>query len=151
MISHPKNLPLAREIKDAIYDVLRKMDTPKFDWMKFKAMMEASGRYQLELIRDSKDDVVRYNVKCDGRRYNASQIGANVTALKILREYERIKREQEKLRQQTTAQNNPVAKTAQTKTPVTQNTALLKSSVNGIGNDSRHYIGTFITIQYIEG
>ena len=115
------------EIKDAIYDVLHKIDTPKFDWMKFKAMMEASGRYQLELIRDSKDDVVRYNVKCDGRRYNASQIGANVTALKILREYERIKREQEKLRQQTTAQNNPVAKTAQTKTPVTQNTALLKS------------------------
>lgn len=117
------------EIKDAIYDVLRKMDdTPKFDWMKFKAMMEASGRYQLELIRDSKDDVVRYNVKCDGRIYNASQIGANVTALKILREYERIKREQEKLRQQTTSLNKLVAKTEQTKQLVTKNSALPKST-----------------------
>ncbi len=116
------------EIKDAIYDVLRKMDTPKFDWMKFKAMMEAPDRYQLELIRDSKDDVVRYNVKCDGKRYNASQVGANVTALKILREYERIKREQEKLRQQATAQNKLVEKTVQTKQPVTQNSVLPKST-----------------------
>ena len=117
-----------REIKDAIYDVLRKMDTPKFSWMKFKAMMEASGRYRLELIRDSRDDVVRYNVKCNGRMYNASQIGANVTALKILREYERIKREQEKLRQLAIAQNNPVTNTAQPKQPVTRNSKLLTST-----------------------
>lgn len=117
-----------REIKDAIYDVLRKMDTPKFSWMKFKAMMEASGRYRLELIRDSRDDVVRYNVKCNGRTYNASQIGANVTALKILREYERIKREQEKLRQQATAKNKPVTKPMQTKQSVKQTPALPKST-----------------------
>lgn len=117
-----------REIKDAIYDVLRKMDTPKFSWMKFKAMMEASGRYRLELIRDSRDDVVRYNVKCNGRTYNASQIGANVTALKILREYERIKREQEKLRQQATAKNKPVTKPVQTKQSVKQILALPKST-----------------------
>lgn len=117
-----------REIKDAIYDVLRKMDTPKFSWMKFKAMMEASGRYRLELIRDSRDDVVRYNVKCNGRTYNASQIGANVTALKILREYERIKREQEKLRQQATAKNKPVTKPVQTKQSVKQTPALPKST-----------------------
>ena len=117
-----------REIKDAIYDVLRKMDTPKFSWMKFKAMMEASGRYRLELIRDSRDDVVRYNVKCNGRTYNASQIGANVTALKILREYERIKREQEKLRQQATAKNKPLTKPAQTKQSVKQIPALPKST-----------------------
>ena len=103
------------EIKDAIYDVLRKMDTPKFDWMKFKAMMESSGHYQLELISDSKDNVVRYNVKCDGRIYNASQVGANVTALKILREYERIKREQEKLKQQPTAKNKLAVGPVQTK------------------------------------
>ena len=117
-----------REIKDAIYDVLRKMDTPKFSWMKFKAMMEASGRYRLELIRDSRDDVVRYNVICNGRTYNASQIGANVTALKILREYERIKREQEKLRQQATAKNKPVTKPVQTKQSVKQTPALPKST-----------------------
>ena len=115
------------EIKDAIYDVLRKMDTPKFDWMKFKTMMEASDRYQLELIRDSKDDVVRCNVKCGGRTYNASQIGANVTALKILREYERIKREQEKHRQQATIQKGPVAKQVQTRQSVTQNITLPKT------------------------
>ena len=107
------------EIKDAIYDALRKMDTPKFDWMKFKAMMEASDRYQMELIRDSKDDVVRYNVKCNGRTYNASQIGANVTALKIQREYERIQREQKRIRQQTAASNKPTAKPVQLKQAVT--------------------------------
>lgn len=117
-----------REIKDAIYDVLRKMDTPKFNWIKFKVMMEASGRYRLELIRDSRDDVVRYNVICNGRTYNASQIGANVTALKILREYERIKREQEKLRQQATAKNKPLTKPAQTKQSVKQIPALPKST-----------------------
>ncbi len=119
---------LKEEIKDAIYDVLRKMDTPKFDWMKFKAMMESSGRYQLELIRDSKDDVVRYNVKCDGRIYNASQIGANVTALKILREYESIKREQGKLRQQPTAKNKLAVGPVQTKQPVANGIALPKST-----------------------
>ena len=116
------------EIKDAIYNVLRKMDTPKFDWMKFKTMMEASGRYQLELISDSKDNVVKYNVKCDGKRYNASQIGANVTALKILREYERIKREQEKLKQQPTAKNKLAVGPVQTKQPVAHDIALPKST-----------------------
>ena len=91
-------------------------------------MMESSGRYQLELINDSKDNVARYNVKCDGRIYNASQVGANVTALKILREYERIKREQEKLKQQPTAKNKLAVGPVQTKQPVAHDIALPKST-----------------------
>lgn len=114
------------EIKDSIYDVLREMDTPKFDWMKFCRMMERSGRYKVELIRDSKSDVVRYNIKAGGRTYNASQIGANLTAKKIMREYDRIKREQEKLRQQAAAKNRQTAESVQPKHTFTPKTTQQK-------------------------
>ena len=97
------------EIKDAIYDVLREMDTPKFDWNKFVEMMQRSDIYQVDLKRDSKGNVVRYDVKCGGRTYNASQIGANVTARKIAREWERIRREKdERIRQRTATKAKPV-------------------------------------------
>lgn len=101
------------EIKDAIYDVLRQMNTPMFDWMKFVELLQKSGRYQVDLKRDTKGNVVRYDIKCGGRTYNASQIGAKITARKIVREWERIRREQEKATQRTA----PRPATSTTNTP----------------------------------
>lgn len=91
------------EIKDAVYGVLRDMNTQRFDWNKFVEMMQESGRYQIDLKRDSKGSVVRYNVMSGGRTYNASQIGPKLTAKKIVGEWERIHQELErksKLQQQ---------------------------------------------------
>lgn len=84
------------EIKDAVYGVLRDMNTQRFDWNKFVEMMQRSGRYRVDLKSDSNGNVVRYNIICDGRTYNASQIGPKLTAKKILREWELIQRAKQK-------------------------------------------------------
>ncbi len=86
------------EIKDAIYDILRSMNTPKFDWNQFIQMLEEktyldndgyTQHYQFEGRPDPKGGYYNYSVIRDGKKYNASQIGQKLTAKKIAKEYEK--------------------------------------------------------------
>lgn len=82
-------------IKDAIYDTLRSMNDSFFSWNTFELIMEIEHGCQVNLKRDSNDNVVNYTVtRGNSRPYSASQIGANVTAKKIVDEWKKEKRKQ---------------------------------------------------------
>ena len=68
------------EIKDALYDILRKMD--QFDWNSFQRMIEKHG-YSVELRRDTEGKIVGYTIKRGNSKYNASEIGRQLTASRI--------------------------------------------------------------------
>lgn len=84
-------------IKDAIYDTLRQMDDHIFSWQKFVDLMRYEHGCQVELKRDSNDNVVNYSVsRGKSKPFFASKIGANITAKKILDEW---RKEHAKLRE----------------------------------------------------
>ncbi len=68
------------EIKDALYGILSSMD--KFDWDVYLRKIKEHG-YSAELRRDSKGNVVGYRIMRGNSRYNASQIGRQLTAGRI--------------------------------------------------------------------
>lgn len=81
--------------KDAIYDTLRKMNDKTFSWDKFMDLMERNHGCQIDVKRDSRGDVVNYFIsRGENRPMPASQIGANITAKKIVGEWQK---EQNKL------------------------------------------------------
>ena len=81
--------------KDAIYDTLRKMNDKTFSWDKFMDLMERNHGCQIDVKRDSRGDVVNYFIsRGENRPMPASQVGANITAKKIVSEWQR---EQNKL------------------------------------------------------
>lgn len=95
-------------IKDAIYDTLRKMNYDNWDWNHFTRIMREDHGCYVNLKSDSKGNVVNYTVsRGNGRPYTASQIGANVTAKKIMEEWSK---EQNKLRQK---EQNPAKGTSE--------------------------------------
>ena len=81
--------------KDAIYDTLRQMNDKTFSWDRFIDLMERNHGCQIDVKRDSKGDVVNYFIsRGENRPMPASQIGANITAKKIVGEWQK---EQNKL------------------------------------------------------
>ena len=68
------------EIKNAIYDILRNMN--RFDWNSFQRMIEKHG-YSAELRRDTGGKIVGYTIKRGNSKYNASEIGRQLTASRI--------------------------------------------------------------------
>lgn len=86
------------EIEDAVYRVLRSMNTPMFDWARFQQMMEAetyigsegkTKNYQMDFKYDSNNNIVGWSIIRDDKKFNASQIGSKLTAKKISKEYEK--------------------------------------------------------------
>ena len=65
------------EIKEALYDILRKMN--RFDWGVFLQKIKERG-YSAELKKDSNGEVVGYRIKRGNSKYNASEIGRQQTA-----------------------------------------------------------------------
>lgn len=95
-----KDIPedIETEIKDNVYQVLRSMDGDSFSWDDFKTSLENRSylaedntwqNYEVDLRSDSKGDIVGWSVIRDGKKYNASQIGAKLTAKKIQKEWEK--------------------------------------------------------------
>lgn len=78
------------EIKDALYGILRSMD--KFDWGVYLRKIKEKG-YGAELRRDSKGNVVGYRIMRGNSRYNASQIGRQLTAGRIEATWKQLHRE----------------------------------------------------------
>ena len=68
------------EIKEALYDILRKMN--RFDWGVFLQKIKERG-YSAELKKDSNGEVVGYRIKRGNSKYNASEIGRQLTASRI--------------------------------------------------------------------
>ena len=68
------------EIKEALYDILRKMN--RFDWGAFLQKIKERG-YSAELKKDSNGEVVGYRIKRGNSKYNASEIGRQLTASRI--------------------------------------------------------------------
>ena len=68
------------EIKEALYDILRKMN--RFDWDVFLQKIKERG-YSAELKKDSNGEVVGYRIKRGNSKYNASEIGRQLTASRI--------------------------------------------------------------------
>ena len=68
------------EIKDALYDILRNMN--RFEWNSFQRMIEKHG-YSAELRRDTEGKIVGYTIKRGNSKYNASEIGRQLTASRI--------------------------------------------------------------------
>ena len=68
------------EIKNALYDILRNMN--RFDWNIFQRMIKKHG-YSAELRRDSGGKIVGYTIKRGNSKYNASEIGRQLTASRI--------------------------------------------------------------------
>ena len=68
------------EIKDALYDILRNMN--RFDWNVFLQKIKERG-YSAELKKDSNGEVVGYRIKRGNSKYNASEIGRQLTASRI--------------------------------------------------------------------
>ena len=68
------------EIKNALYDILRKMN--RFDWDVYLRMIKERG-YSAELKKDSNGEVVGYRIKRGNSKYNASEIGRQLTASRI--------------------------------------------------------------------
>ena len=68
------------EIKNALYDILRNMN--RFDWNVFQRMIKKHG-YSAELRRDSGGKIVGYTIKRGNSKYNASEIGRQLTASRI--------------------------------------------------------------------
>ena len=98
------------EIKDNIYDILRSMNTPKFDWETFIEMLEAktytdadgnTQHYQFDGRANPDGGYYNYSVIRDGKKYNASQIGSKLTAKKIAKEYEKERQKTLQKSQQT--------------------------------------------------
>jgi hypothetical protein len=77
------------EIKDALYGILRSMD--KFDWGVYLGKIKELG-YSAELRRDSKGNIVGYRIMRGNSRYNASQIGRQLTANRIMATWRQIHR-----------------------------------------------------------
>ena len=65
------------EIKNALYDILRNMN--RFDWNVFLQKIKERG-YSAELKKDSNGEVVGYRIKRGNSKYNASEIGRQLTA-----------------------------------------------------------------------
>ena len=95
-----KDIPedIETEIKDNVYQVLRSMDGDRFSWDDFKTSLENRSylaedntwqNYEVDMRSDSKGDIVGWSVIRDGKKYNASQIGAKLTAKKIQKEWEK--------------------------------------------------------------
>ena len=91
------------EIKDTVYDVLRKMD--KFSWDDFKRDMEArtftdykgkQQNYELMFRNDSKGNVVGYSVWRGNSNYNASKIGKQLTASRLYKTWQAIHEDERK-------------------------------------------------------
>ena len=81
--------------KDAVYDTLRQMNDKTFSWDRFIDLMERNHGCQIDVKCDSKGDVVNYFIsRGENRPMPASQIGANITAKKIVGEWQK---EQNKL------------------------------------------------------
>ena len=78
------------EIKDALYGILRSMD--KFDWDVYLGKIKEHG-YSAELRRDSKGNIVGYRIMRGNSRYNASQIGRQLTAGRIEATWKQLHRE----------------------------------------------------------
>lgn len=76
-------------LKDTVYSALRGMNGRVFDWDRFIFLM-ANSRCRVELKHDSKGNVVNYSMTFKDKQYNASQIGAKLTAKKIVKEWEHI-------------------------------------------------------------
>ena len=68
------------EIKDALYGILRNMN--RFDWDDFLQKIKERG-YSAELRKDSNGEVVGYKIKRGNSKYNASEIGRQLTASRI--------------------------------------------------------------------
>ena len=68
------------EIKNVLYDILRKMN--RFDWDVYLRMIKEYG-YSAELKRDNNGEVVGYRIKRGNSKYNASEIGKQLTASRI--------------------------------------------------------------------
>ena len=68
------------EIKDAIYDILRSMEW--FDWNIFLQQLKERG-YSAELRHDNNDKIVGYRIMRGNTKYNASEIGRQLTANRI--------------------------------------------------------------------
>ena len=92
-------------IKDAVYDTLRRMDDAFFSWEKFTSIMQTHHDCIVAPKTDSNGDVYNYTITRGKNTYNASQIGAHITAKKIEAEW---RKEQKKLveREQQTATIN---------------------------------------------
>ena len=99
------------EIKDTVYDVLRKMD--KFSWDDFKRDMEArtftdykgkQQNYELMFRNDSKGNVVGYSVWRGNSNFNASKIGKQLTASRLYKTWQALHEDD---RQRATAKPNP--------------------------------------------
>lgn len=106
------------EIKDTVYDVLRKMD--KFSWDDFKRDMEARTftdykgeiqNYELMFRNDSKGNVVGYSVWRGNSNFNASKIGKQLTASRLYNTWQKLqneKKQKDKERGKFKAQMKPV-------------------------------------------
>lgn len=115
------------EIEDTIYDILRTMGTPKFDWDKFIEMLEArtymaadgqTKHYQFEGRPNPNGGYYNYSIIRDGKKYNASQIGTKLTAAKISREYEKERKKTlEKARQESVNMSRITARPPQSERP----------------------------------
>ena len=66
------------------------MNDKAFSWDKFMDLLERNHGCQIDVKRDSKGDVVNYFVsRGENRPMPASQVGANITAKKIVSEWQR--------------------------------------------------------------
>lgn len=81
-------------IKDAIYDTLRRMDDPLFDWQKFVSIMDTDHQCDIQVKKDSNGDIINYSITRGKKTYNSSQIGAHVTAKKIEDEWKKVQEKQ---------------------------------------------------------
>lgn len=75
------------EIKDACYDILRNMSS----WNINTYLSELNRRgYQTETRLDNNQKIVGYYVYWDNSRYRACNIGANLTAVKLQKEWQKL-------------------------------------------------------------
>ena len=75
------------EIKDVIYDILRSMEN--FNWDIFLQLIRERG-YSAELRRDDNNKVVGYRITRGNSKYNASEIGRQLTSNRIESTWKRL-------------------------------------------------------------
>lgn len=80
------------EIKNALYDILRSMD--RFDWDVFAWEVKRHG-YGINLRKDNNNKVVGYRIQRGNSKYNASEIGRQLTAGRILATWKQLHRDME--------------------------------------------------------
>ena len=80
------------EIKDALYDILRSMD--RFDWDVFAREVKRHG-YGFNLRKDNNNKVVGYRIQRGNSKYNASEIGRQLTAGRIMATCKQLHRDME--------------------------------------------------------